>query len=193
MTLFNLNRKILIAVSALIFASLACNLPGGDKSTQAPTETIPVVTEEIQKTQEPLQPALPTATPSSQFVLEMDESQMTSMVASQLQNQTDPAINNPQVRLRNGQIEFEANVNQSGFSLPLRLAVAVKIDDQGKPDYEITSANLGPLPLPESILEQFSNQLDLVLADQLKVDGKDLVLDNITIQDGLMTATGHTR
>jgi len=97
------------------------------------------------------------------------------------------------VRLRNGQIEFEANVNQSGFSLPLRLAVAVKIDDQGKPDYEITSANLGPLPLPESILEQFSNQLDLVLADQLKVDGKDLVLDDITIQDGLMTATGHTR
>jgi uncharacterized protein YpmS len=193
MTLFNLNRKILIAVSTLIFASLACNLPGGDKSTQAPTETIPAVTEEIQKTEEPLQPTLPTTTPSSQFVLEMDESQMTSMVASQLQNQTDPAINNPQVRLRNGQIEFEANVNQSGLSLPLRLAVAVKVDDQGKPDYEITSANLGPLPLPESILEQFSNQLDLVLADQLKVDGKDLVLDEITIQDGLMTATGHTR
>jgi uncharacterized protein YpmS len=193
MTLFNLNRKILIAVSALIFASLACNLPGRKKSTQAPTETIPAVTEEIQKTQEPLQLTLPTATPSSQFILEMNESQMTSLVASELQNQTDPALNNPQVRLRNGQIEFEADVNQSGLSLPLRLAVAVKVDDQGKPDYEITSANLGPLPLPESILEQFSNQLDLVLADQLKVDGKDLALDNITIQDGLMTATGHTR
>jgi uncharacterized protein YpmS len=193
MTLFNLNRKILIAVSALIFASLACNLPGGNKSTQAPTETIPAVTEEIQITQEPLQLTLPTATPGSQFILEMNESQMTSLVASELQNQTDPALNNPQVRLRNGQIEFEADVNQSGLSLPLRLAVAVKVDDQGKPDYEITSANLGPLPLPESILEQFSNQLDLVLADQLKVDGKDLALDNITIQDGLMTATGHTR
>jgi uncharacterized protein YpmS len=190
---FNQNRKILLAVAALIFASLACNLLRRDESTPVPTETAPAATEEIQLTQEPLQPTLPTDTPSSQFILEMDENQMTSLVASELQNQTDPQINDPQVRLRNGQIEFEANVNQSGLSLPLRLAVAVTVGDQGKPDYEITSANLGPLPLPESILEQFSKQLDLVLADQLTIDGKDLILESITIQDGLMTATGHTR
>ena len=193
MILFSQNRKIILAVAVLIFASLACNLPRSKESTSIPSETVPAATEEILITQEPLQPTLPAANSSSQFVLEMDENQMTSLVASQLQDQTDPAINNPQVRLRNGQIEFEANVNQSGLSLPLRLAVAVTVDDQGQPDYEITSANLGPLPLPESILEQFSNQLDQVLADQLTVDGENLILDSISIHDGLMTATGHTR
>lgn len=193
MIIFNHNRKLLLAVAALIFASLACNLLRGDESTPVPTETAPAATEEIQLTQAPLLPTSPAAAQSNQFTLEMDENQMTSLVASQLQNQTDPQINDPQVRLRNGQIEFEANVNQSGLSLPLRLAVAVTVDEQGKPDYEVTSANLGPLPLPESILEQFSKQLDVALADQLTVDGKDLILESITIQDGLMTASGHTR
>jgi uncharacterized protein YpmS len=183
---------IIMVLAALILASLACNMPA--INWQAPaTETIPVSTEEVQNLEVTLEAAAATAQSNQSLTIQVTEAQLTSLVALELSNQEDPILHDPQVFLRDGQIELHGNVHQGGLVLPLSMIVTVSIDEQGKPDYQVVSANLGPLPLPQSMLDQLSGQLDQTLANEMGPELEKVFIEDITIADGVMTIAGRTR
>jgi hypothetical protein len=73
------------------------------------------------------------------------------------------------------------------------VVATVSVDSQGKPQYEVVSADLGPLPLPQSILDQLSAELDKALENQFNPDQHDMVIEKITIANGTMTIIGHRK
>lgn len=183
---------ILLTLAALLAAMLACNLPGGSSLT--PTATpIPVTTQAVQTLEKNLAAAATSIQTNQPVTIVMNEAQLTSLVAEELKGQTNPQITDPQVLLRDGQVTFTGNVQQGGLSLPLKIVLTLSVDAQGKPTYKIISANLGPLPVPQPIIDQFSAQFDQIMAQQLNSRAKDVVVDQISVADGNMTITGHKR
>jgi uncharacterized protein YpmS len=184
--------KGFLALTALLFASLACNLPGG---ARPPVETtpIPVTTESVEQLQENLEEAATQASTTGQVTMVVDEAQLTSLVAIELESQEEKILEDPQVYLREGQIQLYGTAVQGGISLPISVIATVHANEQGEAQYEIVEANAGPLPLPQSILDQFTDQLDQAIGSRLDPENTNIFIDDITIADGKMTISGHTR
>lgn len=176
-----------LALAALLAGMLACNLPtGGSQPATEPTAVIPTV---------PAQEMQPTIETKGQKVtVTVTEAQLTTLVAEQAAQQQDTPLTEPQVLLRDGQITLTGKIRQSGLSLPLKMVMTVSADGEGNPHYQVASATLGPLPLPESILDQLTSKLDAQLNNQLASQGgKEIFIENIEIANGQMTVTGHPR
>ena len=183
--------KILLALTALAAASLACNYSRAVAPTPTPRPTIPVSTEAVQELEQNLNTAADDFEAGKQVTLILTESQLTSLVANNVQTEQGPVLQNPQVYLRNGQVQLIGSIEQSGVSLPLEIVLTLRVDSSGKPDYTIDSAKLGPFPLPQAQLDQLSNELDKVINAQLGQGDQRIILDGITIADGNMVITGH--
>ena len=177
--------------AVLLLAGLACNFTG--ISRQAPASPIPVTTQAVETLQRNVQSAAEQAQSSGEINLTIDETQLTSMVALELQKQPQPILENPQVYLRNGQVQLRGDVHQGSLTAPLEMDMTVTADDQGKPHYQVVSAKLGPLPLPQSILDQLTAQIDRAFADQLGSQVDQIYINRIDIADGKMTVQGRAR
>jgi uncharacterized protein YpmS len=192
MTIEKRNRFLLLVVTALLGASLACNLPS--RLEQAPENTpIPVTTEAVENLQNNVASAAATAQSGQPVTLTVTEAQLTSLVAFEAEKQSEKVFQDPQVLLRDGQVQVLGKVKQSGISLPLKIVLTISADAQGKPHYQVVSANLGPLPLPQAILDQLTAQLDQAMADQLNTASNNVFVEKIDIAGGVMTITGRTR
>jgi hypothetical protein len=202
--MFKRFRFSFIVAASLLFAGLACNY--SNRLAQAPIQTTPplVTPQNLENLQpqstqslQPLQESLTTSTPESQgnipVKVVMDEEQLTAIVVKELQTQQDQPIEDPQILLRDGEVQVLGNVKQGALTLPLKISISVSVNDQGRPQYRVDTANVGPLPLPQSTLDQLSTQLDAALNENLGSEINNVYIENITIADGLMTVTGHQR
>jgi uncharacterized protein YpmS len=179
---------ILIAIVMLVFVSLSCNLPGSRKAPK-PTQ-IPVSTQSVQELEDEIESAIATAQGGGPIELTFTEQQLTSLAATELQSQQDLGVRDVQVLLRNGQIQITGTVERSGINLPFNVSLTVSVDAQGIPHTSIVDASVGPLPVPQSMQDQITSQLDQVIASQY---ASNVVVDSITIDDGYMTIRGHTQ
>jgi uncharacterized protein YpmS len=97
------------------------------------------------------------------------------------------------VLLRDGLIRITGTANQDGFDLPLSIALRVTADAQGLPHSEIVEAKVGPLSLPQSMIDQFTADFDQLLTTKFAEQAGDVVIDSISIEDGKMTIVAHRR
>lgn len=184
-------RTTLLALAALGIASLACNFSRLAAPSPTPRPTIPVSTTSVQELEQSLNEAAEDLQQGKQVTLIITESQLTSLVASGFQNTDGPVLQNPQVYLRDGQVQLVGTVEQSGVSLPLEILVSMQVDSSGNLDYSIDSAKIGPFPIPQAQLNQLSTELDQAIAAQMGQGEERIILEGITIADGKMVITGH--
>ena len=184
-------RTILLALTALLSASLACNFSRTQTPSPTPRPTVAVSTKSVQEFEQNLNSAAEDLQQGKQVTLIVTESQLTSLVANNFQTEGGVVLQNPQVYLRDGQVQLVGSVEQSGISLPLEILVSIRVNSAGKLDYSIDSAKLGPFPLPQAQLDQLSSELDKAIAAQLGQGEQRIILDGITIADGTMVITGH--
>jgi hypothetical protein len=189
--MFNRSWSFFVALAALLVASLACNLPGRGIATPTPPDPVPMATESVESLKENVQSAVQTAQAGGRVTLTMNEAQLTSLAATELSKQSELGIQNPKIRLRNGLVSIEAQANQSGLEVPVNVDLELTANGQGKPQFEVKSASLGPFPMPQSILSQVSSKIDQALVGWLAEDGKDLYIESITVADGEITITGY--
>ena len=192
MTLKQRNRWLVVAIITLAASSIGCNFLSHRIVTPT-AEPVPVTTEAAENLQESIESGLEEFQSTGEITFEITESQLTSLIAVKLREQPDAPIKDPQILLRDGQIKFSAAVNQGNFSFPLAVVITLGVDAQGMPTYEIVSASVGPLPLPDNLKEQLSSQIDQVLSTQLVADNTPVYLDSITIADGILTIKAHRR
>lgn len=185
-------RFQLIALSVLVLASLACNLsiPGAQPPEDA--SPIPVSTESLQSLEEELRSAGENAQKTGVINLQITESELTSLVALQLKDQTDPEIQDVQVYLRDGQIQVYGKVVQSNISLPLKVILTVQLDAAGKPHTVVQEGKVGPVNLSQDLRNKLASQLDSILYESLGLDSDNTVIESIQIADGVMSVSGHT-
>lgn len=188
-----MNRKymVLVAILVLATASLACNL--GRRADNTPAPLIPVSTEAVQSLEETAVNSYNQLQQTGKVNLTVTEEQLTSMVALELEQQGTEGFSNPQVFLRDGQIQLTGDIQTQGISAPAKMVMEVDVDDNGRPKVRIVSANVGPFPVPDSLVETVETRLNQAFQKELDEKAPNMVVESIVIADGSMTVTGHTR
>ena len=121
------------------------------------------------------------------------ESQLTSYVADRFADNENPLLSNPQVYLRNGEIQIYGQIERGFLIAGARLIIQVDIDEDGNPAFEITSADFGPWPVPDGLLAGFSMTLDEAFTGKIGPLATGIRIEDIAIQDGLLAITGKIR
>ena len=183
--------RIFLASSILLLAALACrmNLGGPTPSGQP----IPVSTEAAGSLQQQFGQALQGSGPNGQLTLTINEIQLTSLLAEKLASTSDPLISDPQVYLRDGQMQIYGKAKRGYFEANVGIVLTPTIDANGQPLIEVTSADFGPVPVPENLNESISSMVQEAYTGALGPLATGFSLDSIVIADGVMTLTGRIR
>lgn len=185
-------------IVVLILASLACtvNVGGPDYSDRP---TIPVSSEAAESLREEIRRAFEAGALSGEVIINVTEPQITSVLAQRLQTDQNlqqdekPLITDPQVYLRDGQMQIFGKTQQGMFAANIGIVVAVGVDENGRPKIEIVSADFGPLPAPAGINNAISAMIQEAYTGAVGPVATGLRIQTISIADGIMTITGRIR
>lgn len=163
---------------------------GGPEYTEG---VIPVSAEAVDSLRSQIQAAALAGAQSGTITLQITEEQITSYIAFRLAAQENPALQNPQVYLRDGQMQIYGKV-QRGYLIANVLAVLnVSVDELGQPRIEIASADFGPFPAPEGLKNSLTALITEAYTGSLGPIATGFRLETISIANGLMTVTGQIR
>jgi hypothetical protein len=188
-----LTLSLAVSLTVLMAASIACNFPGLGDPSATPTAPVPVSSEAVQSLEETLQSAAATAISGGKVELVITEAQLTSLATLELQAVQEPKIENIQIRLHDGQIFTTARVTVNGIAADLSLTSRVILGADGLPKTQTVSAKLGPLPLPDSMVQLFTQEIDAMLAEQMVFQGQRIFVESLNIADGMMAISGYLK
>lgn len=186
-------------VLSLVLTSLACTVfvGGPDYSSLPP---IPVSGEAAESIKEELRRAFEAGAQTGVITINLTEPQITSYLAVRMQTdpslqQSDkkPLITDPQVYLRDGQMQIYGKTQQGLFAANIGIIVQVGVDADGKPQIEITSADFGPFPAPEGLKNAITAMIEEAYTGSLGPVATGLRIETISIANGIMTITGRIR
>lgn len=188
-----------ILLVSLMLTSLACTIfvGGPDYSSLPP---IPVSAEAAASIQQELQRAIEAGAQTGVVTVNLTEPQVTSYLAARMQSdpelqQTDrtPLISEPQVYLRDGQMQIYGKSQRGMFAANIGIIVQVGVDAEGKPLIEITSADFGPFPAPEGLKNAITAMVREAYTGSLGPVATGLRIDTISIAGGVMSISGRIR
>lgn len=177
----------------LFLSSLACNLPGQNASQATALPTIPVSTEAIDSLLDNLDTAKDAFENNQTVEITVTESQLTSLVASELESDSNIPLSDPQIYLRDGQVSVFASLTQNQIAIPVEIVLELGTDGQGNLKYEIIKGQLGPLPVPDNIMNRLTSRLDQSINDRTSINGQPVYIESISIGDGNLTLIGYKR
>jgi hypothetical protein len=176
----------------LLLTSVACTIFVG--GPDYPEQTVPVSTDEVLSMQAQIEQAFLSGAESGIVTLQITESQLTSYMTQKLQGQSSPPFTEPQVLLRNGQMQMYGKINRGMFAANVLITMNVNIDPTtGLPKIEIASDDFGPFPAPEGLNTAISAVIDEAFTGSLGPVAIGFRLESITIADGIMTLTGRIK
>jgi hypothetical protein len=184
--------KLYLPIIALTLATLACSIFIG--GPEYPAQTLPYSPNEVQNMRTQIEQAFLAGAETGIITLQITESQLTSYMTEKLQAQANPPFTEPQVLLRNGQMQMYGKINQGMFNANILITMNVGIDElTGQPKIEITSADFGPLPAPEGINAAMNAIIAEAFTGSLGPVAVGFRLEAISIADGIMTLTGRIK
>jgi hypothetical protein len=181
----------LLSILSLALASLACTVFVG--GPDYPSTPIPISTEAVANLEQQVQSAQTAAAESGLITITITETQATSLLAAKLNEQADPFLSEPQVSLRNGEIQVYGKATQGNLQANVRIVLSATLDPEGKPLINVTSADFGPLPAPEGLNNTISAFISQAFTGSFGPAATGLRLENITIADGVMTLSGRIK
>lgn len=188
-----------IFLLVLVLTSLACTISvgGPDYSSLPP---IPVSSEAAESIKEELKRAAEAGAETGVITINLTEPQITSYLAARMQSdpslqQSDkkPLITDPQVYLRDGQMQIYGKTQQGIFAANIGIIVQVGVDANGQPLIEIVSADFGPFPAPEGLKNAITAMVKEAYTGSLGPVATGLRVEAISIANGIMTITGRIR
>ena len=182
----------------LLLISLACTVfVGGPDYSSLPA--VPVSTDALQSMQDEVKRAFEEGAQTGTITLNFTEEQITSYVAARLQNDTSlqqnnqPLITDPQVYLRDGQMQIYGKTKQGMFTANIGIIINVGVDENGQPKIDIASADFGPLPAPKGLANAVAAMVREAYTGSLGPVATGLRIETITIANGIMTISGRVR
>jgi len=183
----------------LVLTSLACTIfvGGPDYSSLPP---IPVSAEAAQSIKDEVKRAFEAGAETGVVTINLTETQITSYLAERMQSdpslqQSDkkPLITDPQVYLRDGQMQIYGKTQQGIFTANIGIIVQVGVDANGQPLIEITSADFGPFDAPEGLKSALTAMIKEAYTGSIGPVATGLRIESISIANGIMTITGRIK
>lgn len=179
--------RITLLLIVVLLASLACNLGAPRPGTPTPNVFDP------DAGTDPTSPDSSGELPGGEQVeVVLTEQQLTALVDAALQSQNDPPIENPQIRLQKGQIDFTGQTVNQPIQAEVHAVMTVRVDETGQLDFELVSADLGPFPIPQAMLDEIESDMEEALRAELGSRTAGMLIEDITIADGEMTIAGRS-
>ncbi len=192
-------RGLTLFLTILLLTSLACTVfvGGPDYSSLPP---IPVSAEAAASIQDEIARAVAAAVETGVITVNLTEPQITSYLAARLQTdpslqQSDrkPLITEPQVYLRDGQMQIYGKTQQGILAANIGIIVNMGVDVNGQPQIDVVSADFGPFPAPEGLKEAITAMVREAYTGSLGPVATGLRIEAISIANGVMTVTGRVR
>lgn len=192
-------RGLTLFLLSLVLTSLACTIfvGGPDYSSLPP---IPVSGEAAESIKLELQRAIEASAATGIITVNLTEPQITSYLATRLQTdpnlqQSDrkPLINEPQVYLRDGQMQIYGKTQQGMLTANIGIIVSMGVDANGQPQIDVVSADFGPLPAPEGIKDAITAMVREAYTGSLGPVATGIRIESIFIANGVMTVTGRIK
>lgn len=181
----------MLAVGMLVMASLACQMdlggphpPGGSTALTSPNQ---------ETSQQAWASALSSADSQGDFTLSLDEGQLTSLIAGQFREQADPPLKDPRVFLRDGKLQVYGIVQRSYFQANAAVGITPQVNPDGQLSLEVTSAQIGPVPMPESVKKAISSAISEAFTGSLGSLATGIEIKSLTVADGKLTLVGKLR
>lgn len=181
----------MVAAAALTIAGLACQVDVGGPG--APGDPIPVSTEAAAQIRDAWQSAIADAVRTGRIALLFNETQLTSFLALRLQEQDDPLLYEPQVFLRNGVIQVHGLTRRGALQASVLITIAPQLDRNGALAFQVTSADVGPLPMPDALRDSVSAILTESLTSPLGSLATGLRITSIAVADGQLALVAEVR
>jgi len=184
---------------SLVLTSLACVVfVGGPDYSNLPP--IPVSAEAAESIKEEVRRAVEAAADTGVITVNLTEPQITSYLAARLQTdpslqQSDkkPLITDPQVYLRDGQMQIYGKTQQGIFTANIGVIMDMGVDANGQPQIDIASADFGPFPAPKGLKDAITAMVKEAYTGSLGPVATGLRIESISIANGVMTVTGRIR
>ena len=183
--------RILLVLTTLLLATLACSIFVG--GPDYPEGNIPVSIEAVESLKTQIEEAVLAGAETGLITLQITEEQITSYVAFEMASQENPAFQNPQVYLRDGQMQIYGTVVRGYLTANVLVALTVNVDELGQPKIEIGTADFGPFPAPDGLKQSMTAIITEAYTGSLGPIATGFRLENITIQNGLMTLSGRIK
>jgi uncharacterized protein YpmS len=167
-----------------VLACGPCNLLSGQVPT--PPHPIAVSTESAAQLESRIRQNL-TGEPGQQFILRMTDSEVTSLVATELDKYDESPIRDPQIWFTRGRIYGTGRlVNVLPIETDVYVVASARIQD-GQVEVEIERSSAGAVPIPESVLDTLSESINQTVDEmQLDVQVTDLeILEGEAIVKGI--------
>ena len=171
--------------AALLAAGLACNLPGRGRPTETPTPSAELAA----SLEEAWKKAVDDALSTGHFTLTITEEQLTAFLATKLAEEGETPLTEAKVDLRPSEMELSGKYDFQGFAVDISVIFEVVKQEGNPPTLAIKSAELGPIPLPEDLLETFSQTFSLALSGELQSQ-EGFHIEEIIISDGVISISG---
>lgn len=185
------QRRLLLSVLAVALTVLACTIFVG--GPPHPAERIPVSTAAMTQLHESIATAMISGAESGEITLVVSEEQLTSFLLSYLQSQSQPFITDPQVYLRDGQMQIYGVVQRGYLKATAYIVLTPKIDSDGILHLELTSADFGPFPIPEGLREALTAIVSEAYTGALGPVATGFRLTSVVIANGYALLTGRIR
>ena len=184
---------------SLVLTSLACVVfVGGPDYSNLPP--IPVSADAAASIKDEIQRAIEAAADTGVITVNLTEPQITSYLAVRLktdpslqQSDKKPLIIDPQVYLRDGQMQIYGKTQQGLFTANIGILVNMGVDANGQPKIDVASADFGPFPAPKGLKDAITAMVKEAYTGSLGPVATGLRIEAISIANGVMTVTGRVR
>ena len=183
--------RILFFFIALLTTVLACSIFVG--GPEYPESVIPISTDAVESLKAQIESAVLVGAETGVVTLRITEEQITSYIAFKMAGQEEPAFQEPQVYLRNGQMQVFGKVVRGMMVANIQISMTVGIDELGQPRIELDNADFGPFPAPDGLKQSMTLLITEAYTGSLGPIATGFRLENISVDGGLMTLSGRIK
>ena len=171
--------------------TVACrmNLGGPESLASPPAASHAAATEVAQSWSS----ALAGAAATGQLTIILTEEQLTSALAARLAGEESPLLGSPAVFLRDGTIQIYGLAQEGVVEATVRLVITPVLDEEGRLGFELTAADFGPFPAPESLRSSLSGMLSEALAGPMGTLATGIRVTSVAIADGDLAIVAELR
>lgn len=182
---------LVLVILSLLAASLACQVDLG--GPQPPGNPIPIEPAAAEELQANWQSAIESAANTGQVTVLIDERQLTGLIADRFAASDEPLIRNPQVFLRENQVQVFGVAERAILKANVLITVTPEITEDGEVAFQIPDASLGPVPAPSALKSSLSAVLTEAFTGSIGSLATGIQISSLAIADGQMSIVGELR
>ena len=180
-----------LSALCLILAGLACQINIGGPTP--PSEPFQVSTLEAMQLEENWRAAFEADPIDGRVTVVITERELTAFLAARMAEAQNPILKEPQVRLEGGEIQIFGVASAGPLEASALLSIQPLVDSEGVLAFNITTAEVGPLPIPDTLKRGLSDLLTEAFTGNLGSVATGIRITSLAIADGEAAIVGELR